>query len=72
MEQDFVEYSVYPVLSSSRTSEENLVTLRIQSLNILQRFIDQYMWHHDCFVLNIGTDRLYGKVTIGGKYNTLI
>ena len=64
MEQDFVEYSVYPPSSVSST-EENLVNLRLQSLNILQRFIDQYMWHHDCFVLNIGTDRLYGKVTIG-------
>ena len=61
MEEDYVEYSIF----SSQEESSDLVKLRRQCLDILDKFIQQYMWHQDVFDLNVKNNHLYGKITIG-------
>ena len=66
MEDDFVEYFIYPMALQEQSQNENMIKLRAQCFDVLEKFVNQYMWHQDSFVLNVqDAQKLHGKVIIG-------
>ena len=61
MEDDFVEYFIHPIALQSQN--ENLIKLRTQCFDVLEKFVNEYMWHQDSFVLNVQDEqKLHGKL----------
>ena len=62
VEDDFVTYKIFP----GEEEFNNLTELREKCLNVISKYVANYMWHHDRFVLNIepGSKYLSGKVVI--------
>lgn len=59
-EEDFVEYSLYPVKEG-----EDLPKLKEEVVERLNKYTSDYMWHQEAFHLDILKKCLYGKVFFG-------
>ena len=59
VEEDFVTYRIYP------TVPMDLVELRTKCLEVIGKYVQDYMWHQDTFALNVQEKYLSAKVTIG-------
>ena len=59
VEEDFVTYRIYP------TAPMDLVELRTKCLEVIGKYVQDYMWHQDTFALNVREKYLSAKVTIG-------
>lgn len=56
-EDDFVEYFLYPLINKSdhNKEEHDLKSVEEEAKRIIQKYINNYLWHKDPFQLRVRT-----------------
>ena len=66
-EEDYVTYKIFPCDYS-----KNIIEIRNQCYEIVEKFVSKFMWHHDCFVLNINESETCGSGNLSDQAMPII
>ena len=66
-EEDYVTYKIFPCDYS-----KNIIEIRNQCYDIVEKFVSEFMWHHDCFVLNINESETCGSDNLSDQAMPII